>query len=101
MVASIQSEKRIRRLLVRRSRKRRKIPARTCVERIRNYGVVKRGGEFIAQLRRTLRLFLVTTSDDSAGRRRKRDRVRKKTKIEEESEGEKERRWQRRLCVRR
>lgn len=50
MVAGIYSEKRISRLLVRRSRKRRKTLAWPRVERIRNYGRRRR---FIARLRRT------------------------------------------------
>lgn len=47
-------------------------------------------GGFIAQLRRTLRLFLVTISGDSASRRKKGDRVERET--EEETGRRRERR---------
>lgn len=73
---NIYSEKRIRRLLVRRSRKRRKTPARTRVERIRNYGA----GVYRAQLRRRgegrewvtfcRSILLVTMNNDSERDRR-------------------------------
>lgn len=62
------------------------------MERIRNYGGAGRGGGFIAQLRRTLRLFLVTISGDSASRRKKGDRIERETETEEEKGRRKERR---------
>lgn len=49
-------------------------------------------GGFIAQLRRTLRLFLVTISGDSASRRKKGDRVERETETEEEKGRRRERR---------
>lgn len=62
------------------------------MERIRNYGGAGRGGGFIAQLRRTLRLFLATISGDSASRRKKGDRVERETETEEEKGKRREKR---------
>lgn len=52
-------------------------------------------GGFIAQLRRTLRLFLVTISGDSASRRKEGDRVERETETEEEKGRRRERRRER------